>query len=92
MNDIIRMTDVEIGDNPYHLIFTGFISRKDPNKKYEFDFTGTDIVINGTYLSEKAKEELCKKLLKDFGYPPYDIDEVKIKFGKIKEYKINLFS
>ena len=88
MSDIIRLMNVEIGDNPYHLIFTGFIPRKDPNREYEFDFIGTELGVN-TYLPNEAIKELCEQLLKKFGYAPYDEDKAKQILKNNSEFYIN---
>lgn len=88
MPDLIRMTSVEYGRNNNHLIFKGFIPRKDPNWQYEFDFIGVETNIN-TYLPEKAKEQLTNKLAEEYGYAPYDIKKVKEIFGDGRDYKVD---
>ena len=88
MSDLIRMTSVEYGKNKNHLQFKGFIPRKDPNLQYDFDFIGVDINVS-TYLPEKAKEQLMIQLKEDYGYAPFDIKEVKGKFGNGKDYEVD---
>lgn len=88
MSDIIRMTSVKLGKNKNHLHFRGFIPRKDPNLQYDFDFIGSEIDV-GTYLPEKAKEQLRNELVKDYGYSPYDIKKVKAKLGSGKDYQVD---
>lgn len=88
MSDIIRMTSVEYGQNNNHLLFRGFIPRKDPNWQYEFDFIGIETTVN-TYLPKKANKQLTDELRKEFGYAPYDIKEVKRKFGDGKDYEVD---
>ena len=88
MSDIIRMEKVLRGKNENHLVFKGFIPRKDSNFLYKFDFTGTEVSVS-TYLPEKAKEQLRKLLIKDFGYAPYKMEVVKKEFGNGKDYTVD---
>lgn len=88
MSDIIRMTSVEYGNNENHLHFRGFIPRKDPNLQYDFDFTGIEIKTDAC-LPSKAKKQLVNKLKKDYGYAPYNIENVKLKFSNGKDYEVD---
>jgi hypothetical protein len=88
MSDIIRMETVSYGKNKNHLKFQGFIPRLDPNWKYDFDFIGTDIEVN-THISNAAKKQLMLQLRDDYGYAPFDIDEVNEVFKNGKDYTVD---
>ena len=82
------MKSVKYGTNHNHLIFKGYIPRKDPNRLYDFEYIGTEITVN-TYLPDEAIEQLLDALVEDYGYAPYDIKKVKKVFGSGKDYQVN---
>lgn len=88
MSDVIRMISVEYGINNNHLLFRGFIPRKDPNLQYEFDFIGVETIVN-THLPKRANKQLTDKLREDYGYAPYDIEKVRRKFGDGRDYEVS---
>lgn len=85
---LVRFTGVEKGRTKNHLIFKGFIPSNNNFYEYEFDFIGTEIITTG-YLSDDEKEQLVKKMQKDFGYAPYDLREAKKVLGKFKDYELD---
>lgn len=87
MSISIQMHSVKYGDNENHLLFTGYIPSKDINTLYEFDFYGAGLNLD-FYLPEATKSELVKKMCKDYGYAPYNLDKVNEIFENRKRYSV----
>ena len=89
MEMAINLETIELGENENHLVFKGYVPRRDNHSMYKFDFYGADLI--STFgLSEEQREELSEKLAKDFEYPPFDINEAKRIFGKAKQYHVKM--
>lgn len=85
----VMLTNVKLGQTENHLLFEGYIPRHNYNKKYEFDFTGVE-VISDSNLTNTRLERLKDKLVEDFDYAPFDEKEAKIVLGKGKKYDIDM--
>lgn len=89
MNMAINMESVELGETENHLLFKGYVPSLNNFYKYKFDFTGTDL-ISTSGMSEKQLMRLKEKLIKDYGYPPFDEDEAQKVLGSGEQYRIRM--
>ena len=89
MDMAINLETVELGTTENHLLFKGFVPTLSNFYMYKFDFTGTDLT-STSGLSDKQLEGLRKKLLKDYGYPPFDENKARGILGSGNQYRIKM--
>lgn len=82
----ISLESVELGATRNHLIFKGYVPHLG-NQRYTFDFIGTEVITSCSITDAKIKK-LKEKLVKDFGYAPFDEDEAIQELGNRKFYCI----
>ncbi len=72
----IRFIDAEKGKNSNWVKIYAYVASIDINRKFEFDFCGTELQSSCTMTDEQnetMKELLCDRI----GYAPFDIKNVK---------------
>ena len=82
---VIRLISVKPGKNKYWLTFESYAGALDRNKKYTFDFCGTEME-HSLSLTDSELCELRRMICDDFGYPPFDIEKAKSILGSGKDY------
>lgn len=87
MEVVINMETVELGNTENHLVFKGYVPTFSNFYMYKFDFCGSDLT-STSGMSEKHLKKLRKKLMDDFGHPPFVIDDAKEKLGCGKQYRV----
>lgn len=85
----IDLISVELGKTENHLLFRGYVPSLDNNRKYEFDYIGTEVV-STSGLTDLQLKRLKKELEKDYGYAPFDEAEAKKILDRGKLYRIKI--
>lgn len=87
---VIKLDEMDYGNSEYWLVFKGFIPQHDINKRYNFEFCGTELKTNA-YLTDEQVEKLRKILSKRFGYPPFkDLEKIQDKLKDERYFRIEL--
>ena len=87
---VIKLVEVDYGNSEYWLVFKGFISQHDINKKYYFKFCGTELE-TGAYLTADQVEQLREIFSKRFGYSPFkDLKKIQDKLNEEQYSRIEL--
>lgn len=89
MDMAINIETVELGVTKNHLLFKGYVPKISNFYRYQFDFTGTDLT-STSGLSNKQLERLREKMVKDYGYPPFDENKSKAILGNGNQYIIKM--
>lgn len=83
----IDVISASMGKSKNWLVFGAFVGSLDKNREYKMDFCGTELDTD-IPLPDDLHEELRANLAKDFGYAPYNMDDVKEMLGKQKVYML----
>ncbi len=84
---VIHLMSVKPGKNKNWVTFEAYVGALDRNRKYTIDFCGTEMH-HGLSLTDDEIEELKQRIGKDFGYPPFNIENMKKILGKGKSYTL----
>ena len=86
-NLVIRVENVKPGKNKNWIDFQVRIGALDQNRKYTISFCGTELQ-HSLSIKDNEIELLREYLYRDFGFPPFNINDVKKTLGKGKDYVI----
>lgn len=73
---IVSMIDVSEGRTKNWLIFRAYVGAMSRYNKYTIEFCGTEIR-DSFGISDERHEKFREMLIKDYGFGPYNIKEVK---------------
>lgn len=85
---VVTLIDVSEGENKYCLVFKAYSGMNDRNKKYKIKFCGSEIDPYFT-INDDDKEKLRLLLIEDFGYGPYNMNEMKEKMKEPHSYRLS---
>lgn len=77
---VVNVFKVSKGKNSNWLKFTITVGGVNDNREFDVDFCGTEL--NGGSLYGDMREMVKNELASDYGYPPYDIKNVKESLSK----------
>lgn len=73
---------IKLGRNNYWIVFKGFCD----TTPIVLEFCGTELKSLSGYPPEDILERLRKKMVQDYGRPPYDEERVKCIFAEKHQY------